>query len=67
MDLKTWLARNEAARKARKAMRMSVPRPYEGPVGDANVAKERWDNIIQSQNTDWDAIEKEAGARWDEG
>ena len=66
MDLKSWLARNEAARKARQKMRMAVPRPYDGPIGPANMAKERWDNILQQQQTDWDAIEKEAGEQWDD-
>ena len=67
MDLKSWLAKRDAERKARQAERDRAPRPYVGDIGDANMAKERWDTILQQQRNDWDAIEREAGRRWEEG
>jgi len=66
MDLKSWLAKRDAERKARQAERDRAPRPYAGDIGDANIAKERWDTILQQQRNDWDTIEREAGRRWDE-
>ena len=67
MDLKSWLAKRDAERKARQSERDRAPRPYVGDIGDANMAKDRWDTILQQQRNDWDAIEREAGRRWDEG
>ena len=66
MNLQEWLDWRNAQRKVRQKMRLAVPKPYDGPVGSANVAKERWDNILQSESTDWDTIEKEAGEQWDD-
>lgn len=67
MDLKSWLEMRAAQRRARQVERERAPRPYAGDIGDANVARERWDTILQQQRNDWDAIEREAGRRWDEG
>lgn len=55
-----YLEHQRREKEERRRMRDSAPKPYDGQIADSEKARRQIQEMIESANTDWDEIRKQA-------